>query len=302
MNTEMYEDTFEVQSPARLVVKNVRGSVTVVPGEEGQIKVQAEKILDSGCTDDLEIEVYQEGKDTVYAVARLPERCTIFGTYRPPKVHFTIEAPPETNLKIKTVSARVEAKGFTGDVRIKTVSGSQALADMTGLLDLNSVSGDIKGSSLQGNAEVSTVSGDIRLTEGSFPALRAKTVSGRLEAQTALEDGPYNFSSVSGSLKLVAPEGTNCTVRASGVSGRFYTDLDVSRSDSSRRSWYVKVGQGGTDVKMKTVSGRMSLVSSWDAKGRQPGTKHMDREARKDVLTKLSEGELSVEDALKELS
>ena len=302
MNTELYEDKFEVKSPARLVVKNVRGSVTVVPGEEGVIKVKAEKIIDTGCADDLQLEVYQESKDTVYAVAHLPERITIFGTYRPCKVHFTIEAPPETNLKIKTVSARVKAEGFTGDVNIKTVSGSQSLADLTGLLDLNSVSGEITGNNLKGNADVSTVSGRIRLTAGSLPSLRAKTVSGKLEAETAIEEGPYHLSSVSGSVKLIAPEGSNCVVRASGVSGRFYTDLDFSSSDVGRRSWYVKVGQGGPDVKMKTVSGRMSLVSSWDAKGHRPGTKRMSREQRKGVLTRLSEGDLSVEEALKELS
>jgi hypothetical protein len=302
MSTELYEDKFDVGAPARLVVKNVRGSVTVVPGEEGVITVKAEKILDSGCSDDLELEVYQEGKDTVYAVARLPERITIFGSYRPCKVHFTIEAPVSTNLKIKTVSAFVEAKGFEGDVRIKTVSGRQILADLTGEIELDSVSGEIEARSLDGRADVNTVSGRIRLSEGSFPALRAKTVSGGIQAETALDQGPYYFNTVSGSIKLVAPEDSSCEVFASGVSGRFYTDHNVSRSDIGKRSWRVKIGEGGTEVKMKTVSGRMSLVSSWDAKGSRPGEKRMSRKERESVLTKLSEGELSVEEAMKELS
>jgi hypothetical protein len=298
----LYEDKFEVSSPARLVVKNVSGSVTVVPGEDGVIKVKAEKILEGGCDDDLTIEVYQEGKDTVYAVARLPERLHIFGSYRPCRVHFTIEAPVMTNLKIKTVSAHVEAKGFEGDVRIKTVSGSHNLANLTGEIELDSVSGEIEAHNLTGNADVNTVSGRIRLNDGSFPTLRAKTVSGRIEAETALENGPYYFNTVSGSIKLVAPEGTNCEVYAKGVSGRFYTDLNISRSDIGNRSWFVRVGEGGTEVRMKTVSGRMSLVSSWDVKGSRPGEKHMSRKDREGVLTKLSEGELSVEEALKELS
>jgi hypothetical protein len=302
MNTEFYEDSFEVDSPAHLVVKNVRGSVTVVPGEDGVIKVKAEKILDSGADDDLLLEVYQEGKDTVCAVARLPERLTLFGSFRPCKVHFTIEAPVETWLKIKTVSARVDAKGFTGDAYIKSVSGDQQLADLTGLLEFDSVSGEIEGRNLTGKTEISTVSGRIHITEGSFPALLAKTVSGRIEVETPLEEGPYTFSTVSGSTKLVVPEGSSCDVHASSVSGRFYTDLDVSRSDIGRRSWFVRIGQGDTHVKMKTVSGRMSLVSSWDAKGSQPGEKRISRAERESVLTKLSEGQLSVEEALKELS
>lgn len=302
MNSELYEDTFEVESPTRLVVKNVCGSVTVVPAEDGVIKVKAEKILEHGCDDDLLIEIYQEGKNTVYAVARLPERLTIFGSYRPCKVHFTIEAPVTTDLKIKTVSAPVEAKGFEGEVRIKTVSGGQFLADLTGDLELDSVSGEIEGDNLSGNADVNTVSGRIRLTNGNFPRLKAKTVSGAIQTETALENGPYYFNTVSGSIKFVAPSDTNCQVSASSVSGRFYTDLDVSRSDIGKRSWFVKIGQGGTEVRMKTVSGRMSLVSSWDAKGAKPGEIRMSQKERAGVLTKLSEGELTVEEALKELS
>lgn len=304
MTVEHYEDTFEVGSPACLVVRNIRGSVTVVPGKEGVITVKAEKLLGDCNTDDLEVQVYQEGKGTVYAEVSQPDRFTIFGTYRPCRVNFQIEAPPNTDLRIKTVSARVEANGFSGDVQIKTVSGSQALEDLTGTLDLDSVSGEIIGHKLNGEASISTVSGTMRLIEGNFPSLLAKTVSGKIEAQTALADGPYHFSSVSGSVKFVVPEDANCEVSASGVSGRFYTDLNVRSSDIGSRSWRVTVGDGGTGVRIKTVSGRMSLVSSFDAKGIRPEGKgkRMTQAERTSVLTKLSEGGLSVEEALKELS
>jgi hypothetical protein len=301
MTVELYEDKFEVKSPARLVVKNIRGGVKVVPGKEGVIKVKAEKVLNDGNVDDSVLEVYQEG-DTVYAVARQRERFRIFGTFWPCKVYFEIEAPLTANLNIKTVSAAVEAKGFAGDVRIRSVSGSQTVDNLTGLPDLEAVSGEIAGKNLSGKAEISTVSGRMRITESNFSALRAKTVSGKMEVQTVLEAGPYDLSSVSGSVKLVTSEDANCDVRASGVSGRFYTDLGVHSSDIGSRSWQAKVGEGGADVRMKTVSGRMSLVSSFDAKGSSPKHQRKSLDDRTNVLTELSEGELSVEDALKELS
>jgi hypothetical protein len=301
MTVELYEDTFAVQSPANLVIKNIRGSVKVVPGEEGVIKVKAEKVLNDGNANDLVLEVFQVG-GTVYAIARQPEKLRIFGTFWPCKVHFKIEAPPAANLSIKTVSAAVEAAGFDGDVRIKSVGGSQTVSNLTGSLDLESVSGRITGDNLGGKAIISTVSGRMQVAESRFSALQAKTVSGKMEVETVLEAGPYDLCSVSGSIKLVAPEEVNCDVRASGVSGGFYTDLNVHSSEIGSRSWQVRVGEGGANVRMKTVSGRMSLVSSFDAKGVSPEYRRISREDRASVLTKLSEGKLTVDAALKELS
>jgi hypothetical protein len=301
MTVELYEETFEMQSSARLVVKNIRGSVKVVPGEAGAIKVKAEKVLASGNAEDLKVEIYQDG-NTVYARALYPERLKIFWTSLPCKVHFEIEAPPDANLDIKTVSAAVEVNGFTNAVRIRSVSGHQTVNDLAGLLDLESVSGGIVGRNLKGKAVASTVSGRLRLSECSFDKLRAKTVSCKLEIETGLEAGPYDLSSVSGSVKLVAPKDANCDVLASGVSGRFFTDLNVRSSEIGNRTWRVKIGTGGAEVRMKTVSGRMSLVSSFDAKGSQPKVRRMSREDRSTVLTRLSQGELTVEAALRELA
>ncbi|MEN8242013.1 MAG: DUF4097 family beta strand repeat-containing protein [Chloroflexota bacterium] len=302
MTVENYEDNFEVGSQPQLVVKNIRGSVRVVPGEAGAIKVKAEKIIDNCNLDDLEMEVYQEGEDTVYAVVKQPERFTIFGVYRPCKVNFVIEAPPNTRLRIKTVSAAVEAKGFSGDLQIKTVSGAQVVEEISGRLDLDSVSGGVTGGRLSGAAEISTVSGQIRLTESDLPALHARTLRGKIEAQTTLVDGPYYFSTVSGAVRLVVPEDTNCEVHASGVSGRFYTDLDLRSSTNGNRKWHLVVGEGGPGVRIKTVSGRMSLLSSFDARGSRPGYHKKTRAERANLLTQLSAGELSVDEALQELT
>ena len=39
MNTESQVHSFEVGSPAKLIVKNIRGQVEIVPGEAGKIKI-----------------------------------------------------------------------------------------------------------------------------------------------------------------------------------------------------------------------------------------------------------------------
>ena len=85
---------------------------------------------------------------------------------------------------------------------------------------------------------------------------------------------------------------------------RFYTDLEVRQSNISRRRWQVQIGEGGPEVRMKSVSGKMRLLSSFDARGQVPGivTVTQSRDERKEILSRLSEGEINVDEALKELA
>ncbi|NIQ94930.1 MAG: DUF2089 domain-containing protein, partial [Desulfuromonadales bacterium] len=58
----------------------------------------------------------------------------------------------------------------------------------------------------------------------------------------------------------------------------------------------------GPDVRVKTVSGKMQLLSSFEARGRVPGVVVQSRQDRKEILNRLSEGQISVEEAMKELA
>jgi len=302
MSTESQVHTFDVGSPAKLVVKNIRGQVTLVPGEDGKIKVEVITHLGDGNPDYTEVELNQAEDGAVRAVVRMPD--TILGIFnrKPQRVDFKIEAPVRTDLRVKVVSGSIEARGFEGEMDFGTVSGSLALEDLSGRLDLDSVSGKIKGRNLKGDAKLSVVSGHIDMRNCDFPSIKASTVSGKAELQTRLSEGPYKVSAVSGSLLLVVPEESSCVVRASAVSGKFYTDLDVRQSQVSRNRWDVRIGEGGPEVQMKAVSGKMRLLSSFDASGSVPGDLKMSQSDRKDVLSRLSEGQISVEDALKELT
>lgn len=302
MSTESQVQSFEVGSPAKLVVKNIRGHVHLVPGEDGKITVEVISHLNDGNADYTEVNLEQEKNGTVRAEVRMPD--SAFGIFnrKPLRVDFKINAPVNTDVNAKVVSGSIEARGFEGEIDLGTVSGSLSLEDLSGRLDLDSVSGSIKGKGLKGKADLSVVSGRIEMRECDFPSLKATTVSGKAQVQTKISQGPYTLSAVSGSLLLVAPEDTNCTVKASAVSGRFYTDLKVSQSQVSRRKWDVRIGEGGPEVKMKAVSGKMRLLSSFDAQGSVPGEVHMSHSQRKDVLNRLREGEITVEDALNELA
>ena len=300
MTTESQQHEFKVGSPAELFVKNIRGNVEIAPGADGLIKVEIITYPDDGNASDTRIELTQEPGGRVRAEVTVPDR--VFRSRRPLRVDFRIEAPPHTDIKARLVSGSVHARGFTGRADLGTVSGKVEAEDLQGRLDLDSVSGKITGRGLKGEASVSVVSGKVRLYGCDFPSLKLSTVSGRAEVETQFGDGPYRLSAVSGSLLLVVPEGSSCRVDASAVSGKFYTDLDVRQSSVSKRRWQVQIGEGGPEVRVKTVSGRMQLLSSFDARGRVPGMVVRPRQDRKEILNRLSEGQISVEEAMEELA
>ena len=302
MNTESQVHSFEVGSPAKLIVKNIRGQVELVPGEDDKIKIEVISHLGDGDPEYTEVYLEQEKDGTVRAEVRVPKSAFAIFNRKPQRIDFKIEAPVQTDVRVKVVSGSIQARGLEGNLDFGTVSGGISLEDLSGRLDLDSVSGKITGARLKGRTFLSVVSGAIEMHECDFPSLKATTVSGKAEVQTKLGEGPYKLDAVSGSLLLVVPEDSGCVVEASAVSGRFYTDLAVSQSQVGRRKWNVRIGDGGPGVKMKTVSGKMRLLSSFEAQGTVPGEVKLSQTQHKDVLSRLSEGEITVEDALNELA
>ena len=64
---------FNVSSPARLSVNNIRGSVEIHPGEEGVIQVTATKHTHTGNDHQTKIDISQETDGSVNASTRFPD-------------------------------------------------------------------------------------------------------------------------------------------------------------------------------------------------------------------------------------
>jgi hypothetical protein len=278
MSEEKYEQVFKVTLPSRLVVKNIRGSVDIQPGEEDTIQVTAVKHTDSGDAKRTEIQLTQDADGTVNAVARFPEGSVdwLFGS-KPCNVDFVIRAPRQCALKVRGVSNDVLTAGFQGESSFNLVSGDLVLRDMSGTLivntvsgdvelervdgqlKLNTVSGDIKGQQASGTMHLDTVSGDVRLNESNLPSVEAESVSGDLELHTSLSDGPYRFHSVSGEVHLTVPPGTSCSAELHSISGRIQTNLPQSSSSRHAGTQLVEVQGGGVKVLLNSISGDLAL-------------------------------------------
>jgi len=187
---ESIEKTFEVESPARLIVINIRGSIVIKPGNEGQIKINAIKHLDSGCPEETKIEISQN-KNGEVCVTTQHTHNGFWKSGRPCKVDYQIYAPKACSVNLKTVSSSADVEGLEGDFKINSVSGMVKLSELSGSINAKNVSGKLLGENLSGPAKLETVSGEIRAEDSDFPSLNSTTVSGSAIIHTDLGDGPY---------------------------------------------------------------------------------------------------------------
>ena len=257
MSDETIEKTFQVTAPARLIISNVRGSVTIQAGEAGVIEVKAIKhgnFENGSCV----IEMTQDTGGSVRVETRSNE--SLFGFLsHPPKVEYTVRVPQGIHLEASCVSSTLNVSGLEGVFKLKTISGDVELANLTGPFKLKAVSGDISGSHLAGVLELGTVSGRVRLEASSFPNADASTVSGDLVLQTPIAGGPYYFSSVSGSVRLLVPPDTHCNAELNSVSGSIRSSLPATTTHMGHGLKVTQVGSGGTAVRLKSVSGSLSF-------------------------------------------
>jgi Toastrack DUF4097 len=307
MSEETIQQSFNVPAGeiARLEVSNIRGSVEVLPGEEGVIAVTAVKNSESGDTERTEVNITQENDGKVKAEVKYREGWRVLGFSKPCQVNFTVRVPLKCAVQASGVSSSLNVHNLEGNFEISSVSGQVTLNELSGPVKLNTVSGDVDGGSLRGELHFNTVSGDVRLKKASLPAVTGHTVSGDVALQTQLADGPYSVNSVSGDLRLIVPVDTRCTAHVSAVSGKVRTAFPQTAYHRSNGSHVAEIQGGGVSVKMHSVSGDLWIGP---AEGETPAPAKPEQPAqparpdRKEILDRIERGEITVEEGLKLLS
>lgn len=309
MSQETVERTFNVTSPARLVISNIRGSVEITPGSESEVRITAIKHNDSGDAARTEILMDQDADGTVRVETRYRhDGYFLFGD-RPCKIEYMVSVPKRCSVDCKGVSSSALVNGLEGEFHISTISGAVQAKDLVGPVRLNSVSGQVSGEAITGSLDYETVSGSIRLIKSSLPQVKGSSVSGRVWLQTALKDGPYKFDTVSGSLYLLVPPGTTCTVESNAISSSLVTDLPVNSDTRHGGHRRAEIGGGGTLVEFRGLSGNVSILSG---EGEQPHAAVYRQPAEtapepgnpvgaNEILDKIERGEITVDEGIAQL-
>lgn len=263
MSSETLEQTFNVESPARLKLSNVRGSVEIFPGASGTLLVTASKHSENGDASNTRIEMRQAEDGTVIVETRYQDAWWAFFNFsKPCKVDYRVQIPPDCEVDASCISSSLSVRDLNGKFKLSTVSGGINLVNLNGEIKVSAVSGEISGSKLRGALHLNTVSGEVRLVESALSPADLTTVSGEIRLQTALTDGPYRFHSVSGSVWLSVPADTRCSLELQSVSGRIYVRLPVTSQKTGGGHFSCEVQGGGVKVFANSVSGSLYVETS----------------------------------------
>ena len=195
-----------------------------------------------------------------------------------------VSVPQGSRLEVSTVSAEQNIRGVLGDLQVSSVSGDVNSTLLGASAQVKTVSGDVllNGNRKSGKLTVSTVSGNIRLTNrsgdldvktvsgevyasmDSISALRASTTSGNYSVRGKISrSAVVEFSSVSGNVSLAGGSEAGMDVNLSAFSGKISTCFASQAESASKHSLgkrlAQKLGGGGAAVRVKTLSGDISL-------------------------------------------
>jgi hypothetical protein len=216
-------------------VHNVSGDVTVTATDGDRVEVVGIR-RGREYDDDLRVDVH-EGRDgvTICALWGARSRCDEDGSH--------IESDDDDRRRHGSVDFEVRLPR-----RLK--------------LSANSVSGDVEVNGAGDEVRAGSVSGHVRLERLRTPAVSAASVSGDVDVdiEALTGAGDLRFTSVSGNVSLRLPRSLDADVTLTTVSGQLESDFQLAlQGRMSRRNLNGRIGRGGRELKLTTVSGDVRL-------------------------------------------
>jgi DUF4097 and DUF4098 domain-containing protein YvlB len=252
---EKVSQTVKVGEGAGLDLSHLSGDIRVTGGSGSDIKIEATKRVRHRDPEQakrllaaLRIDVNNfNGRVEVRTI--YPRRGE-FGNNISASVDYVITVPVNATVAVKSISGDISVTNVKGEVRAETVSGSVNVSgtpnvaiaktisgDVTArdtgtqtTLVLSTISGTVIGTGLRVRAlEAGSVSGDVRLAGSEVERLEARSVSGNIEFDAPLtKGGRYEFTSHSGSVRIVLSGNTGFELDADTFSGSVRSDVPVT--------------------------------------------------------------------------
>ena len=314
MSQETIDKTYKIEAPARLTLSNIRGSVKILPGADNTIHVTAVKHINNGDNDQTKIEITQTDTNHVSVQTNYRNGWINFPTRKPCRVEYTVRVPKACSLKLSGVSNATSIQGVEGEMVFTTVSGPITLEDISGSIKIDSVSGKIFGKQVAGPLALNTVSGKIFMHASYFPSIDGHTVSGKISIQTPIVEGPYYFKSVSGDVDFIVPLDSTISANLNSISGRIKTPFTPTSSHINGGNSRLEIQGGGIEVRVKSVSGNLYLKPSEETNNEEmsnstapnpdehPSAEPLSTESNIKILDRIAAGELSVDEAIEQIS
>ncbi len=225
-------------SGSNVDVHNIDGDVTVVPSSSGKVEVLGSK----------------SGRDTAGVYAEVHETrdgVIICVMWRGSRGSCDEDG---YNMHGRHDSWDNDDRRASMDLEVRIPPGMR--------LSAGSVSGNVRVSGAEGDIRVHSVSGDVNLESARATSFVASTVSGEIAVKIGSLSGSGRSSakSVSGDITLELPKDFGADVTMHTVSGDLQSDFPMTlQGRQSRRGLEGRIGSGGRDLQLSTVSGNVRI-------------------------------------------
>ena len=227
---ETEEDTFPVNTGARISLENINGEIFITVGSDDTVHMIARKKAGKQeYLDNLKV-VVDADEDYIRIETRHPKSeggWFKWGSDSSGSVAYELTVPHHVNLDtIETVNGDVEISGVSGRVKASTVNGSLQVSGLVSDVNLETVNGSVKaefdqvGGGQRINAEAVNGKITVMLPADASARVTAETVNGSIDADDfGLEpekgfvgrdlsgdigggDGRISLDTVNGSIKI----------------------------------------------------------------------------------------------------
>lgn len=251
--TERSDQVVEARGVRTIEIDNARGDVEVAPSTDGRIHVTAVKIC--------------RGRDQAEA-KRFATAIGVTAGAEGDRYVIRVTYPKRVDIRVNfwdLVSGRSDSDDFgqshelrlvlqappATDLKLRSVSGDLSTREMTGPQKLHSTSGDCSVGAAGGPVEVETVSGDARV-RGARRAL-VRTTSGDVLASV---EGPLDARTVSGDIDI---ESATDSLALDTTSGDISVDHAPRGLSAGTSSGSIEVLSAGGRVDVRSTSGDVSV-------------------------------------------
>lgn len=220
--TETVDRTLSLAPGGTVRLKTFSGRVNITGTNSSQVVIKAVRRATRERLQDIKLEITQSGNVIdIDANHRVVER----RNDNVVETDFDIQVPAQATLDLRTFSAPIEVRQVAGDLVVEGFSGDIRLIDVTG-------------------------------------PKRIKTFSGAvtMQAQNWADGDDLNVNTFSGGVTLRLPDSARGDLTFDSFSGSFNSDLPVTMTTSSRRSFRGSLNGGGSsNFRLNTFSGSVRI-------------------------------------------
>lgn len=167
----------------------------------------------------------------------------------------------EGDISIRNISGGISALTYQGDVMIENSAGAINLESTTG----NIIASEVNPGQIGDLFKAKTTSGNVSLQKVSHRQIEANSISGTvLFNGKFLTGGIYSFKSTNGSIRMLLPQDTSCTLVASygygALNSNFSLEYKTVIDSPGGKNIVATIGEGeAATVNITTSSGSIGI-------------------------------------------